>query len=812
MKMKSSLFLLLLRVLFLLCFVKRMVANKVLNVAEKPSAAEEISQLLAGTRPRKRPGLSKYNPIWEFKYNILGGNADMVFTSVLGHLMNTEVEERYIPWYSCEPVELFHCGVRKYIQSDDNQNLFKTIQREARQCDTLVLWLDCDREGENIAFEVIDCAVKANRNLMIYRARFSSIIPQEVKRACANLVRPNENDSIAVDTRIEIDLRLGAAFTRFQTLYLRGKFDLTPGNDEDKQPISYGPCQFPTLGFVVERYLRIENFIPEDFWSMNVKHSKEELTVNFGWKRKRLFDHAPAFILYEKCLDNPLATVIDIQKKNHNKLQKSASSKLRISSDRTMKIAEELYNKGFISYPRTETSQFIDGTDFQGLIGLQTGDPQWGQYATRLLNGEFKRPNDGRTNDHSHPPIHPTNFLPPGAAGAKDPKARELYEFIVRHFLACCSPESIIAKTTVSIDVAGEKFSESGSMIIRRGYLEVYKYEKRNDKIIPTYEVGEQFTPTDIKLESGRTVSPRPLSEPELLSAMDSNQIGTDATMAQHIQKIIERGYVIKDADQLFVPTNLGKALIVGYDSMGFEFSKPALRASIEADIQKIGLGQRTKEQVLRDTIEKYKTLFIQAQNQTQMLDVAFSKHFASKGQTYQTLKANFSKCGKCNNLMDLKKTNGDRKILNCSTCNTSYNLPQKGEFIVNAHTCPLCKFQVVSVQTDKTTYTICPFCRNHPPASSKEGPGKPFHCFQCTEKCQLATGHNFKPNQNNNQNNQNNNNYQRNQNNNNNQNNNHNNRPQQPSSSTFKKKPAAPSSTFKNRYNDCNNNNIDLT
>jgi DNA topoisomerase-3 len=83
------------------------------------------------------------------------------------------------------------------------------------------------------------------------------------------LVPPNERDSLAVDARQEIDLRIGAAFTRFQTRKLREKFTGLP-----KNPISYGPCQFPTLGFVVQRFLRIQNFIPENFWTIFCSHEK----------------------------------------------------------------------------------------------------------------------------------------------------------------------------------------------------------------------------------------------------------------------------------------------------------------------------------------------------------------------------------------------------------------------------------------------------------------------------------------------------------------------------------------------------------
>ena len=111
----------------------------------------------------------------------------------------------------------------------------KTLQREIRGCQTLVLWLDCDREGENIAFEVLEVCKKVNPRINVLRAHFSAVIPRfyfhvnanairEIFRAVQTLTAPNANDSMAVDARMEIDLRVGAAFTRFQTMRFRNKF------------------------------------------------------------------------------------------------------------------------------------------------------------------------------------------------------------------------------------------------------------------------------------------------------------------------------------------------------------------------------------------------------------------------------------------------------------------------------------------------------------------------------------------------------------------------------------------------------------
>jgi DNA topoisomerase-3 len=93
-----------------------------------------------------------------------------------------------------------------------NEDISKTLKREARNSQWLVLWLDCDREGENIAFEVIKCCRETNPNLSIFRAHFSALIPAAIHGACRNLTDPNVHDSDAVDARSELDLRLGKTY------------------------------------------------------------------------------------------------------------------------------------------------------------------------------------------------------------------------------------------------------------------------------------------------------------------------------------------------------------------------------------------------------------------------------------------------------------------------------------------------------------------------------------------------------------------------------------------------------------------------
>jgi DNA topoisomerase-3 len=211
----------------------------------------------------------------------------------------------------------------------------------------------------------------------------------------------DERQVEAVSARIELDLRIGAVFTRMQCLNLQ-----QISVDFSKKIISYGPCQFPTLGFVVDRYFRVRNFKPETFWKIEIMHQKQDIKVYFTWDRGRIFDRFCALVLYERCLLAKIAETKSVQTKPTSRwrplplttveLQKVGSKYLGMTSQKTLKarssfasqmltikVAEELYQKGFVSYPRTETDQFDTNIDLQSLIRKQVPDPGWGQYAQR---------------------------------------------------------------------------------------------------------------------------------------------------------------------------------------------------------------------------------------------------------------------------------------------------------------------------------------------------------------------------------------------------------------------------------------------
>ncbi|XP_048335697.2 DNA topoisomerase 3-alpha [Ziziphus jujuba] len=684
---------------------------RVLNVAEKPSVAKSVATILSGNQGlRIREGRSRYNKIFEFNYSINGQPSLMLLTSVTGHLMEVEFEDRFRKWHSCDPADLFHAPVRKFVPQDKT-DIKRTLEEEARKCQWLVLWLDCDREGENIAFEVIQVCTAVNRHLTIKRARFSALIDREIHAAAQNLVQPNKGFADAVDARQEIDLRIGASFTRFQTMLLRDAFVIDAATDDRNLVLSYGPCQFPTLGFIVERYWEVQSYVPEEFWTINCSYKSDEGFASFSWMRGHLFDYTCAVVVYEMCVQEPNATVTKVKKQeklkyppyplNTVELEKRASRYFRMSSEHTMKVAEDLYQAGFISYPRTETDSFSERTNLHAIVLEQQGHPVWGPYAQRLLDpgsGLWRNPGNGGHDDKAHPPIHPTKFSA-GEAGWSQDHLR-LYELVVRHFLACVSQPAVGAETTVEIDIAGELFAASGREIIAKNYLDVYRFESWGGSLIPTYVVGQQFVPTTLTLDSGVTRPPPLLSEADLLTCMDKEGIGTDATMHDHIKKLLDRFYATKDANTRFSPTNLGEALVMGYDDMGYKLWKPYLRAVMERDMKAVSEGAKRKAEVLETCLQQMKACFLDARlNKVKLFEamaIFFERSNRSIGDEQHTSGEVVRPCGLClESDMVLRKNRDGNFMVGClgfPQCRNVVWLPGSvSEAVVTTNVCNSC-------------------------------------------------------------------------------------------------------------------------
>lgn len=661
-------------------------------------------------------------------------------TSVLGHVYDLNFPPS-LGW-SVDPRTLFDA---KTVRNESNpeQHICQHLGQAARGYNALVLWLDCDREGENIAFEVMEnCEPKMAPKHDVFRARFSAITPQDVSKAMSNLVKPNKNEALSVDARREIDLKVGVAFTRYQTTTFHFRYA-----NLDAHLISYGPCQTPTLGFVVDRYDEIQRFRPTAYFKLVAHILRSGVKTKLKWQRNRVMKDRTVCLGHLAKMNQQgaaWATVKDVKTStsklprpvplNTVALMKAASTLLGMGPQQCMHIAEHLYINGWISYPRTESSSYPEHFDIYEEIERHVKHPEWGSVAEKLLSTGLQRAKKGV--DHGdHPPITPMA----SAHRERDLTGSEwrLYEYITCHFIATVCPDATIENQTILYEIGGEDFASNGSALKEPGFLEVMTWHRPADKYMASVKLGEQHQVDSVTIKEGTTKPPNFISESELISLMEKHGIGTDASIPTHIENI-QRSYVkLHERTRTLEPNKLGIALVHGYHRIDPELVLPKVRANIENMVSKIALGQATYESVLKSSLELFTQKFDNFVASVARMDELFEASFSSLTEVQVNTRLK-PKCGKCTRYMKYIDSKPHR--LYCVNCEEVYSMPKDGSLKSDGSEalCPLDHFELV-VHTDRKgkVSRLCPKCYNEP-----DFPGmKPAQtCAQCPNtSCQYS-------------------------------------------------------------------------
>jgi DNA topoisomerase-3 len=252
--------------------------------------------------------------------------------------------------------------------------------------------------------------------------------------------------------------------------------------------------------------------------------------------------------------------------------------------------------------------------------------------------------------------------------------------------------------------------------MIRSGFLEVLQ-SSSDEQILPQFTEGQQLSMLGLRIREGQTSAPGFLTESELIGLMEKHGIGTDASIATHINNICERNYVSISTGRTLVPTALGIVLVHGYHRIDPDLVLPNVRAAIERFCTLIAQGRATKQQVVEHSLRNFEQKFRYFVQRIEAMDALFEATFSPLAATGRFL----SKCGKCLRFMryiDLKP-----QRLYCPTCNTTYRLPQNGTIKLYMEVkCPLDDFQLVlfslgnAAGAQGKAYTLCPYCYNYPP------------------------------------------------------------------------------------------------
>ncbi|HKB49968.1 MAG TPA: DNA topoisomerase I [Solirubrobacterales bacterium] len=574
-----------------------------LIVTEKNNSAKKIADILG----RGEAKADKTFKVPFYTWTDQDGG-DQMTIGLKGHVLGPAFPEGYSNWQKTDLHDLIDAEL---IKEPTDKNVVKAIRKVAVEADELVIATDFDREGELIGLEALEEMLDANPDLgtreeaaagtlRIKRARYSALTKEEIERAFGELDELSYPLANAGAARQDIDLLWGATLTRAVSLASR-RFG--------SNFLSVGRVQSPTLGLIVEREMERRAHVAKPFWELFAKFEHPDGSFETHHSVDKFWDKAEADAAFAGTSGPGTVKAVTARKNtrkpptpyNTTAFSTDASSRLGITPASAMRIAEDLYMDGFISYPRTDNTVYPQSLPLRELVTSLVKVKEFSA-AAGLLDGELKATR-GKKETTDHPPIYPTQAIHPGAL--EGPKKR-VYELVVRRFLATFSPPMITESTRADIEAGSETYFVRGSVVVDPGYAGIYTYARSADEEIPALREGQSL---DLDGEpwivDKETQPPSRISQAKLIEMMEERGLGTKATRADIIQKLFDRGYVYGNPP---IPSETGIALYEAFKNYVPAMATPEMTAQLEAEMDRIAAGEMTKGAVVgesRDLLHK---------------------------------------------------------------------------------------------------------------------------------------------------------------------------------------------------------------
>lgn len=568
-----------------------------LIVTEKNNSAQKISDILSGGTATEEASFRTPYYVWD------GPDGPQATIGLKGHVLNPAFPEDYKSWQEVDPRDLIDAPL---IKLPTDKNVVKAIKKVAKDADDLVIATDFDREGELIGLEALTEILDANPHLGslveatekgVKRARYSALTKQEIERAFSELDELSMPLANAGAARQDIDLIWGATLTRAVSRATR-RFG--------SNFLSVGRVQSPTLGLIVERELERRAHVPEPFWEIVATFAHPDGSFEAHHSTDKFWAEAEAKAALE-ATSSP-GTVIEIKARRQTRkpptplnttgFTTDCSSRLGITPARAMRIAEDLYMDGYISYPRTDNTVYPASLPLTELIGSLVRIPEF-EAARGLLDKPLEATR-GKKETTDHPPIYPTQAVHPRALEARGDAHRKVYELVARRFLATFSPPMITESTRADIKAGTEDYFVRGSVVVDPGYAGIYTYARSADEEIPKLTEGQTLELLGRpELIAKETQPPSRISQGKLIELMEERGLGTKATRADIIQKLYYRGYLHGNPPE---PSETGVKMYEGFKTYVPRIASSEMTAELEAEMDRIAAGEMSKDEVLSDS------------------------------------------------------------------------------------------------------------------------------------------------------------------------------------------------------------------
>lgn len=554
-------------------------------IAEKPSVAREIASVLGANT--KRDGYFE-------------GNGYAV-TYTFGHLCSLCEPSDYKPyWKSWDLNNLPMLPEKFKIKVSNNEGIkkqFNIVKSLFDKADVVINCGDAGQEGELIQRWVLS---EAKYKGKVQRLWISSLTTEAIKEGFENLKPAEDYDNLyhAGFSRSIGDWLLGINATRLYTVKHGGY----------KQVLSIGRVQTPTLAMLVNRYKEIENFVPQPYWELQTLY-RDTL---FSYEEGRFLKMEDGEKLANKVKEHEFE-IVSITKKKGTEyapklfdltgLQVYCNTKFGLSADDTLKIAQKLYEKKVVTYPRVDTT-FLPSDIYPKVKNILSKLTDYNQFTAHLLNKKIKKSsrvfNDKKVTDHHA-------IIPTGIQTHLQHNEQRVYDIITKRFIAVFYDDCKVSNTTVIGKADDVNFKTTGKEILSKGWRVVFESDgskSKSETILPTFTEGEKGPHEPSFLEK-QTKPPKQYTEASLLRAMETagkqvdddelrdlmkeNGIGRPSTRANIIETLFKRKYIKRNKKQI-LPTVTGIQLI---DTIQNELLKSAeLTGTWEKQLKDIEKGE----------------------------------------------------------------------------------------------------------------------------------------------------------------------------------------------------------------------------
>ena len=542
----------------------------------------------------------------------------------------------------------------KYQIIERNEKHVNAIIRALKNADALYLATDPDREGEAISWHLVELLKERNalENKAVHRVVFHEITKQAVRDAVAN------------PRAISGDL-VGAQQARRALDYLVG-FNLSPLLWKKVQRgLSAGRVQSPTLRMIVERELEIEAFNTREYWSIEADVNKNEqpfaarLTAYQGNKLEQFsFENEDAAREVEKTILDAAGgefSVLSVTKRQRRRnptapfttstLQQEASRKLGFNTQRTMRVAQKLYEGialpdedqvGLITYMRTDsvTLAAIAVTEIREVIAERYG-------AENVPDAPRTFKTKAKNAQEAHEAVRPTSAArtPDDLKSVLDEDQFKLYSLIWKRTMACQMVPAVF--DTVAIEMAagpedaGHRMRANGSVLVAPGFIAVYQESKDdskdddNDRLLPEIEEGDTIKLDELRPEQHFTEPPPRFTEASLVKTLEEYGIGRPSTYASIIATLKNREYVEMDAKR-FIPTDIGRIVISFLTEHFTQYVDYDFTAKLEDDLDLVSLGEKEWIPLLEEFWQPFRKLCEEKENSVTREQVAQARELGT--------------------------------------------------------------------------------------------------------------------------------------------------------------------------------------